>query len=93
MLIEMNWIQKTETTITKERMKFNVLKNEIPKWLKDLKKVFGTIFERELSSRRKEMNHEIILKTKKIKPSFLILIRSKEQEIVKKYLNEITKKK
>ena len=31
MLIEMNQIQKTDTTIIKEEIKFNVLENEISK--------------------------------------------------------------
>ena len=34
--------------MTKKEMKFNVLENEILKWLKDLKKVFEEIFKREL---------------------------------------------
>ena len=73
-------------------MKFNVLKNEILEWLNDLRKVFETILERELSPRRKRVNHEITLKIKKIKSSLLISIRLKKQEIVKKYLNEIIRK-
>ena len=74
-------------------MEFNVLENEILEWLKDLKKVFGTIPERELSPHRNEVNYEITLKIEKIKSSSLISTRSKEQEIVKKYLNEMTKNK
>ena len=59
-------------------MKFNVLENEILEWLKDLKKVFGTIFKRELSSRYDEIDYEITLKTEKIKSSSLISIRSEK---------------
>ena len=73
-------------------MKFNVLDNEIPEWLKDLKEVFGEISERELLSYRNEVNYEITLKIKKIKPLLLILIRLEKQEIIKKYLNEMIKK-
>ena len=78
--------------MTKKEIKFNTLENEILEWLKDLKKVFETIFERELLSRRHEVNYEIILKIKKIKSSSLISTRSKEQEIVKECLNEIIRK-
>ena len=60
--------------------------------MENLKKVFETISKEELSSYRDGMDYEIILKTKKIKPSSLILTRSKEQEIIKEYLNEIMKK-
>ena len=59
-------------------MKFNVLKNEILEQLKDLKKIFGIILERKLLFSYKEVDHEITLKTKKIKLSLLIFIRSEE---------------
>ena len=88
----MNWIQKTNIIVTKEEMRFNVLESEISEWLKDLRGIFETISEEELLSRRDEVNYEITLKTKKIKPSLLISIRSEKQEIIKKYLNEIIKK-
>ena len=39
------------------------------------------------------MNHEITIKTEKIKSSLLISIRSEKQEIVKEYLDEMTKKR
>ena len=64
--------------MTKEKVEFNVLENEILKCLKNLKKVFETISEEKLSSNRDEINYEIILKTKRIKSSSLIFIRSKE---------------
>ena len=54
------------------------MKNEISKWLEDLKEVFGTISEDELLSSRKKVDHEINLKTKKIKSSSLILIKLKK---------------
>ena len=73
-------------------MKFNVLKNEILKQLKNLKRVFEIILERKLLFRRNEVDHEITLKTERIKSLSLILTRSEKQEIVKKYLNEMTKK-
>ena len=92
MLIRMNWIRKTGVIVTKEEMKFNVLKNEILEQLKDLKEVFETISERELPSRRYEVDHEIILKTEKIKLLLLIPTRLEKQKIVKKYLNEMTRK-
>ena len=92
MLIRMNWIQKTGTTITKKEMEFNILESEILEWLENLRKVFGTISKRELSSRRDGMDYEITLKIEKIKLLLLIPIRLKKQEIVKEYLNEITKK-
>ena len=92
MLIEINWIQKTGTTVTEKEIKFNVLKNEILKWLKDLKEVFEEISKEELLPHRDEVNYEIILKTEKIKSLLLISIRLKKQEIVKEYLNEMTRK-
>ena len=73
-------------------MKFNVLESKILEWLKNLKKVFKTISERELLSRRNEVDYEITLKTEKIKSSLLIFTRSKKQKIIKEYLNEMTKK-
>ena len=79
-------------TIKEEKMKLNVMENEIPDQLKDLTEVFKTILEGELSLSYEEVNHEIKLKTKKIKSSPLISIRLKEQQIVKKYLNEIIRK-
>ena len=74
-------------------MEFNVIKHEISEWLKNLKKIFKTIFERELLLSYERVDHEITLKIKKIKSLSLILIRLEEQQIVKKYLNEIIKKK
>ena len=56
-------------------MKFNIMENEILEWLKDLKEVFKTISKRELLLYRKGIDHEIILKTDKIKSSSLILTR------------------
>ena len=91
-LIRMNQIQKTDVTVTKKEIKFNVLENEILEWLKDLKKVFETILKRKLSSRRYEVNYEITLRIEKIKSSLLILIRLEKQKIVKKYLNKMTRK-
>ena len=88
----MNQIEKIDVTVTKKEIKFNVLKNEISKQLKNLKKVFEIIFEKKLSSRRYEINYEITLKIEKIKSLLLILIRLEKQKIVKKYLNEITRK-
>ena len=79
-------------TMSKRKMKFYVLENKILEWLKDLKEVFETISEEELPSSRIEIDHEIILKIETIKPSSFILTRS-EEEIVKKYLNEMIKKK
>ena len=92
MLVGMNWIQKTKVIVIKEEMKFNVLKNEILEWLKDLKEVFRTISKEELSFHRYEMDYEITLRIKKIKSLLLISIRSKKQESVKEYLNEMTRK-
>ena len=57
-----------------------------------MKKVFGEILERELLPYREGVDHEIIIKTEKIKSSLLIFTRSEEQEIVKEYLDEMTKK-
>ena len=74
-------------------MKFNVIKNEILEWLKNLKEIFETISKEKLSLSYEKVDHKITLKTKKIKSSSLILTRSEEQQIVKKYLNEMTKKK
>ena len=65
-------------TIRKEKMDLNIIKSKIPKWLKDLKKIFETISKDELLFSRKEVNHEINLKTKKIKSLLLILIRLEE---------------
>ena len=61
--------------MTKEEIKFNILKSKIFKWLKDLRKVFEEILKRELPSYRNEVNYEIILKIKKIKSLLLISIR------------------
>ena len=88
----MNWIQKTDVIVIKKKMKFNIIKNKILEWLKDFKKVFGTISKEELLLYRERIDYEITLKTDKIKPSSLISIRSKKQYIVKEYLNEIIKK-
>ena len=78
MLIEINWIQKTGMTVTREKIEFNVLENEILKWLKNLRKVFEVILERELLSRCDGVDYEITLKTEKIKSLLLISIRLKE---------------
>ena len=91
-LIRMNWIRKTDVTIKKKKIKFNVIKNKIFKWLKNLKKVFETIFKEKLSSYYKEIDYEITLKIDKIKSLSLIFTRSKKQYIIKEYLNEIIKK-
>ena len=72
MLVEMDWIQKTGATVTKEGIGFNVLENEIPEWLEDLKEVFEEIPEGELPPHRDGVDHEITIKTEKIKPSPLI---------------------
>ena len=73
-------------------MKFNVLKNEILEWLKDLKEVFGIISKRKLSFHRYEIDYEITLRTEKIKSSLLISTRLEKQKIIKKYLNKMTRK-
>ena len=88
----MDWIYKTNVIVIKKEMKFNVLKNEILKWLKNLRKVFEEILERKLSSYRNEVNYEIILKSEKIKSLSLISIRLEKQKIVKEYLDEMTRK-
>ena len=93
MLVKMNWIQKIKTSVTKEKIGFNTLENEIPKWLKDLRKIFEEISERELSPYRDGVDHEITIKTEKIKSSPLISIRLEKQKIIKEYLDEMTKKK
>ena len=59
-------------------MNLNVIKSKIFKWLKELKKVFETILERELSFSYKEVNYEIILKIEEIKSSSLILTKPEE---------------
>ena len=79
MLIGMNWIQKTDLTIRKEKMNLNIIKNEISKWLKDLKEVFKTISERELLFSHEEVNYEINLKIKEIKSSLQISIKLEKQ--------------
>ena len=78
MLIKMDWIQKINIIVINGKMEFNILKNEILEWLKDLKKVFGTILERELLLHYDGVDYEIILKTEKIKFLSLIFIRSKK---------------
>ena len=93
MLINIDWIQKTDVNLKKKKIEFNVIKSEIFEWLKNLREVFKIILERELLFSREEIDHEIKLKTEKIKPSSLILIKSEEQHIVKKYLNKIIRKK
>ena len=79
MLIGMNWIRKTDVTIKKERMKFNVIENEIFKWLENLKEIFKIILEGKLSFSYERVNYEITLKTREIKSLLLILIRLKKQ--------------
>ena len=76
----------------KEKIEFNIIKNKISKWLKNLKKVFETISKEKLLSSRKRVDHEITLKTNEIKSSSLISIRLEKQQIVKNYLNEMLKK-
>ena len=73
-------------------MEFNVMENEISEWLKDLKKVFEIIFKEKLLLKRERVDYEITLKIEKIKPSLLIFIRLKKQQIIKEYLTEIIKK-
>ena len=51
------------------------MENEISDWLENLKKVFETISERELSFNREEVNYKITLKIKEIKLLLLILIK------------------
>ena len=92
MLVEMNQIQKTGTTVIRKGIRFNVLENEIPEQLKDLKKVFKEISERELLSHRDGVDYEITIKTEKIKSLLLISTRSEKQKIIKEYLDEMTKK-
>ena len=69
------------------------MKNEILEWLKNLKEVFKIISKKKLLFSRERVDHEITLKTKKIKSLLLISIKLEEQQIMKKYLNEIIKKK
>ena len=76
----------------KKKIEFNIIKNKIFEWLKDLKEMFETILKKELLFSRKEVNYEITLKTNKIKSSSLIFIRLKKQYIVKKYLDEMLRK-
>ena len=92
MLIGMDWIQKTDMTIKKEKVKLNTIKNEISNWLRDLKKVFETISEEELPLSREEVDYKITLKTKEIKLLSLIVTRSEEQQIIKEYLNKMLRK-
>ena len=77
----------------KKGMEFNVLENDILKQFENLKKVFEEISKEELLSHRNGVDHEIILKIKKIKSLLLISIQLKKQETIKKYLNEMTRKK
>ena len=91
-LVKIDWIQKIRVTVKEERIKFNTLKGEILKWLKNLKKVFSTISEEKLLFSRKEIDYEIKLRTKEIKSLLLISIRLKKQQIIKKYLNKMLKK-
>ena len=79
MLIGMDWMYKTDMVIKKEKVKFNILKNQILEWLDDVKEVFGTILERELLSSRERVDHEITLINNKIKSFLLIPIRLEEQ--------------
>ena len=51
---------------------------ELPSWLKKYEQVFQ-LQEIELSSRRKEMNHVIILKESELKSSLLIFTKFEEQ--------------
>ena len=92
MLIGMDWMHKTDLVIKEGKVEFNILEDQIPDWLDDLKEVFKTIFEGELLLSRERVNYEITLINNKIKPSLLILIRPEEQQIVKEYLDDIMKK-
>ena len=56
-------------------MNLNVMENEVSKWLKNLKEIFGTIFERELLFSYEEVNYEIILRIEKIKSLLLIFTK------------------
>ena len=64
--------------IKEKKIEVNVIKNEISKWLKDLKKIFETILERKLLLNYEKVNYEIILKIKEIKSSSLIPIKLKK---------------
>ena len=70
-----------------------MIENKISDWLENLKEVFKTILKRELLFSREKVNYKITLKTEEIKSLLLILIRLKEQQTIKKYLNEIMRKK
>ena len=76
----------------KKRIEFNMMKNEILEWLKDLKEVFETRLKEELLLSRERVDYEITLKTNEIKSSSLIFIRLEKQHIVKKYLDEMVRK-
>ena len=54
--------------------------------------MFETISKGELLLNHERVDYEITLKTNEIKSSLLISIRSEEQHIVKKYLNEMIRK-
>ena len=54
--------------------------------------MFETILEKKLSFNYEKIDYEITLKTNEIKLSSLILIKSKKQYIIKRYLNEIIRK-
>ena len=60
-------------------MDLNVMESEIPEWLEDLRKVFGTISEEELLFSHEGVDYEITLKINEIKSSLLISIRLKKQ--------------
>ena len=66
-------------TIRKEKVKLNTMRNEIPDWLENLKKMFKTISKKELLLSRKKVDYKITLKIKEIKSSLLISIKLEEQ--------------
>ena len=70
----------------------NLKINSISEWMKEIEKVCQELKREELPKNKEEYDHVIELIQETILSSSLILTRSKKQEIIKTYLNDILRK-
>lgn len=95
LIIEWDWLKSIKPTIDwdKETISLKEIQiEEIYKWLRNLKNVFGKLPEKELSSRRSEMDHTIKLSQEDISSSSLIPAKPSDNELIKEYLNKMLNK-
>ena len=83
-------MKKSKVRITYE---INNLKTSpIPEWMKEVEKVCQEQERKELPESKREYDHAIELIQETISSFLLISTRSKKQEIIKTYLNDMLKK-